>query len=204
MPLPNDERFLALAKNHPLTPSVLVEIHDRLKAGRFEKRLSKHSPQSPDRMKIALQALDVRANAFLKLVDNIDLQEFFITVLNEIARTAWQEFASFPIEKANFESPDARRYRKMITDRTDHWQAEGFRRLMPKTEPMRTRSDPKRGYRAHVRAWMKDNEITTTAAAAKHLGVSIDTLKSVMSSKGRARYSKDTLADILKKTGFEQ
>jgi hypothetical protein len=62
---------------------------------------------------------------------------------------------------------------------------------------------PRHGYRDQVRAWMKEKEIKNIREAAKHLGVSISTLKSIMSNKGERRYGEDTLAAVLAKTGFK-
>jgi len=45
---------------------------------------------------------------------------------------------------------------------------------------------------------MKRKELKSVADAAKRLGVGPDTLKSIMSSKGRKRYADDTLADVLR------
>jgi hypothetical protein len=56
----------------------------------------------------------------------------------------------------------------------------------------------RRGYRQEVRAWMKHIGIQSQKQAARRLGVSIDVLKSIMSDKGRARYSQDTLEQVLK------
>jgi hypothetical protein len=62
---------------------------------------------------------------------------------------------------------------------------------------------PRRGYRAEVRRWMESKEIPTIPEAAKQLAVGLDTLKSIMSSKGTQRYSDRTLRDVLKKIGHQ-
>ena len=200
----DDERFRALAKSHPLLPAVIIEIHDRLAQSGFVEEFAKYPPGSPERLMVALQALDVRSSAFIKLVDTIDLQELFITVLQEVARTAWVEFAAFPIEKANLDSPDTRRNWRAITDRTSHWEAEGFRRLIPTETAARTAGDqPRRGYRDPVRAWMKQKEILSVKAAARKLGVSESTLKSIMTNRGEIRYNDQTLAKVLEVIGYK-
>jgi hypothetical protein len=57
----------------------------------------------------------------------------------------------------------------------------------------------RRGYKAEVRAYMERSQISTIADAARRLGVGYDTLKSIMSSKGKPRYSKETLQNVLQK-----
>ncbi len=59
----------------------------------------------------------------------------------------------------------------------------------------------RRGYRAEIRQWMESNEVRTIPEAAEGLMVGIDTLKSIMSSKGDKRYSDATLSKVLKKIG---
>jgi len=54
---------------------------------------------------------------------------------------------------------------------------------------------PRQGYREAVKAWMKANE--TVEEAARRLGVSKSTLKSIMSAKGKARYGADTIERVL-------
>jgi hypothetical protein len=60
------------------------------------------------------------------------------------------------------------------------------------TEPGR-----KRGYRVEVRQWMARENVRTVAEAAKRLGISESTLKSIMSARGKRRYSEETLNRIL-------
>jgi hypothetical protein len=71
-------------------------------------------------------------------------------------------------------------------------------------EPSREAGSPakpvsRRGYKAEINEWMSRNEIGTLAEAAGKLGVSIDILKSIRSSKGKARHGADTLRAVLKK-----
>ena len=173
----DDERFSSLAKSHPLLPSVLVEIHDRLAQGVFVEQFAKYPPGSPERLTITLQTLDIRAGAFLKLVDTMEYQELFIVLLKELVQTAWLEFAAFPIERANMDSPDMRRYLRTITDRTAHWEAEGFRRLVP-SEAVATVAVPKRIAKRQEPnpAVLENRETVSHKQAALALGISERTL----------------------------
>ncbi len=60
-----------------------------------------------------------------------------------------------------------------------------------------TEPGPKRGYRAEVRQWMARENLRTVAEAARRMGISESTLKSIMSARGKRRYSQDTLNRIL-------
>lgn len=62
----------------------------------------------------------------------------------------------------------------------------------------------RRGYRSEIRAYMKKKELATNMQAARHFGVGVDTLKSIMSSKGKPRFSEGTLNGVLKKIGYKE
>ncbi len=59
------------------------------------------------------------------------------------------------------------------------------------------------GYQFEVRRWMSSRNLQTVEQAAKQLGVGKDTLKSIMSSKGKMRCSRATLVKVLKDIGHE-
>jgi hypothetical protein len=59
----------------------------------------------------------------------------------------------------------------------------------------------RRGYRPEIREWMGKRQLRTIPEAARRLGVGVSTLKSIMSSKGKPRYSEDTLHAVLKQIG---
>jgi hypothetical protein len=66
-----------------------------------------------------------------------------------------------------------------------------------------TDNGPRQGYRTEIRAYMKQNQLTTNAMAARHFGVGVDTLKSILSGKGKLRCSTDTLKAVLTKAGVQ-
>jgi hypothetical protein len=72
--------------------------------------------------------------------------------------------------------------------------------LWPEAYPLR--SSTRRGYRSEIKAYMKAHSLRTNVMAARHFGVGVDTLKSIMSSKGKVRCSQDTLDKVLKTIGF--
>lgn len=86
------------------------------------------------------------------------------------------------------------------------WQAKALRERAGESSATRSGGEDRdsalrRGYRAEIRAYMEKKEITTIPQAAKALGVGPDTLKSIMSDKGKKRYSNETLEEVLKKVG---
>lgn len=62
----------------------------------------------------------------------------------------------------------------------------------------------RRGYRKEVRVWMDKLGLQTISQGAKRLGVSESTFKSIMSDKGKQRYSEDTLRRVLSTIGHAE
>jgi hypothetical protein len=67
-----------------------------------------------------------------------------------------------------------------------------------------TKPTPRQAYRPEIKAYMKAHDLGTNEMAARHLGVGLDTLKSIMSGKGKPRFSQETLEEVLKKIGFQR
>jgi hypothetical protein len=70
--------------------------------------------------------------------------------------------------------------------------------------PEQEKQRGRRGYREQVRRWMVSKELRTIPDAARRLAVGPDTLKSIMSSKGKRRYGDDTLRSVLKQIGHPE
>lgn len=64
-------------------------------------------------------------------------------------------------------------------------------------------SHGRKGYRAEVRRWMKSTGMETLSQAAKRLGVGKDTLKTIMSCKGKLRCAESTQTATLTKMGIK-
>jgi hypothetical protein len=64
-------------------------------------------------------------------------------------------------------------------------------------EPAQSR----RGYRCEIRQWMKNEQLGSVKGAARKLGISDSTLKSIMSDKGEKKYSDENLRRVLEKIG---
>lgn len=67
---------------------------------------------------------------------------------------------------------------------------------------IKTRANNRKGYRAEIQQWIRDQGLPNQQTAARKLGVSLDVLKSIMSDRGRQRYSEETLKTVLQKIGL--
>ncbi|HEV1287605.1 MAG TPA: hypothetical protein VNU44_19940 [Bryobacteraceae bacterium] len=61
----------------------------------------------------------------------------------------------------------------------------------------------RRGYRTEVRQWMALEGLRTIEAAARHLGISHSSLKSIMSDRGKCRYGEERLSRVLGRIGYK-
>ena len=191
-------------KKHPDFASVMVQIGDAIRIGNYAQRLERLPIESSVRMELVIEILDLRAGSFVNLVSSLDDHGAFRVILWEIARSVWFDFAHFNVEAANKATSGRQSRWREITQRCEYWQIEGFRRLVPQVQATEKPIAKRQGYRDHIRSWMKLKNIKTVELAAKHLGVSSSTLKSIMSSVGQVRYSPETLATVLSKTQYKQ
>ena len=96
----------------------------------------------------------------------------------------------------------------LLTGQHSYWKTEALkhlRNLKQPTAPDRdvVQSEARKGYRTEVRRWMKAQGLESVPQAARKLAVSDGVLKSIMSDKGRPRYSAETLANVLQKIGVK-
>lgn len=196
---------IAQFKEHRKFPAAVVQIEDK------NTELQKIKPDAPrlseSLIEYAVKYLDIHGEAYLQLVDSQSLQEHFEAVMDDLTRMAWFNASGLPMEAIPpampFATPRPEQLQlKRLQERTRHWKTEGYRRLAQRvagdTKPVR------KGYRNEITAWMRKSEISSQVFAAKRLNVSIDVLKSIMSDKGRPRYSHDTLQDVLGKIGYSE
>jgi hypothetical protein len=62
---------------------------------------------------------------------------------------------------------------------------------------------PRRGYRTEVRQWMELEGLGTLDIAARRLHISVSTLKSIMSDRGKRRHGDAVLTRILGSIGYK-
>ncbi len=180
---------------------VQVEIDEAMSS--VDQNTRDPNKTNEQRLELLLQHLDIQARAYVQLVSNIPSQNAFITLLQDLVFSTWLSYAGYPIDGflgSNNEQVNA------VLRRAAYWRAEGYKRVAPpQSQPPGDGSivAPRRGYRPAVNAWMKRLGIENIPQAAKRLGVSESTLKSIMSEKGQVRYGKDTLASVLEKIKYQ-
>ena len=202
------DAFALLEKNLDF-PSVEIEIHDN-----DQEVLRDISNEAKDRMSDArlehvLKLLDNRGRAYVRLVTDIETQKALRVIMNDVTRAAWFDFSAIPIEAIPPTHPFAPRHEKSqiqrdeLLKRTQHWVIEGLRRLdsLHKTHVSGKSEIDRPAYRDEIKAWMQRVGMESQKQAAKRLAVSIDVLKSIMSGKGKKRFSEETLLSVLKKIG---
>jgi len=65
------------------------------------------------------------------------------------------------------------------------------------------RREGRRGYRNEIHQWIEREGLKNVEQAARRLHLSKSALKSIMSSRGKPRYSQETLERVLKEIGYE-
>jgi hypothetical protein len=196
----------ALFKQHPKFPATWVQIVDAEKQIINSISSAARERLSEPRLEHLIELFDLRSECLLQLVDNIQLQEAFEILVDDLARQAWWELSALPVNGlqpiAPFSTPHPSQIKQdKIFERAHHWTTEGYRRLaeMADQKVESTAAPKRRAYRAEVSAWMGRVGLDKQTQAAKRLGVSLDVLKSIMTDKGRARYSRETLDSVLEK-----
>jgi hypothetical protein len=200
----------ALFKRHPKFPGVFVQIGDKGSELERVTPLAEMERLSEPRLEYFLKYLDIQGAGYLQLVDDLKLQEALEAIMDDFVRIAWFQVSGMPLDAVPFPLPFAtphpvQVHLKRLMQRAIHWRMEGYRRLdslgkeTPKPDA-ETAHYPKTrvGYRSEVRAWM-EGKFSSVKAAATNLGVSESVLKSIMASKGKVKYSRETLDSVLKK-----
>src|ERR1035437_8086595 len=133
------KRAVDVQKRHPGFPAAQVQILERTKE--LEGGLTEDQTRwcSPARLETVLRLLDIRAAAYLQLVIDMESQEAFMTVLNELGRQAWLELTGHPIEVLHPLPGDKQLH--AINQRIGHWLGEGYKRLLPSAAGLRSGVD---------------------------------------------------------------
>lgn len=187
---------LGVLKKHPAYPRAhlhSIEAIDAINL-KFASILPSLAMPSPARLDYAIAIIDATAEAYLPLIDDIEMHDAFAAYIRGLERMAWEIYSGIAdVEPFGVGAPLA-----VIRDRGKHWYTEGLRRIVqPIPSAILAANSSRCGHRKEVDAWMSRESIPTLEAAARRLGVSIDTLKSIRSDKGRARYSTETLDRLL-------
>jgi hypothetical protein len=190
------ERAFATLKLHPDYPAVHLRVVEKCES--LDKTIGSNLPKmalpSQERLDYAIALLDAQAGEYVALVRTLEEQECYARFLQYLEREMWKIYSGI----AEIEPFGPNPAMASIRARGLHWYKESLRLLIP-NQPRKDR----RGYRSEVRAWMKRRTIPSVERAARELGVSESTLKSIMSNRGEKRYGDDTLAAVLKKIGVD-
>jgi hypothetical protein len=200
------KKAVELLESQPEFAGVQVQIHDRTRLIASKVSSGAKKLATPARLRYIVDLFDAHAEAYQRLIHDVETQKAAMLFLDEIARRSWEQFTGHPSLPIPHDNIPGNRQLQRLQTRIRFWREEGWKRLdslRPPAQPANNRPE-RRGYRDHIRAWMKRTGIDTIPQAAKRLGVSESTLKSVMSTKIDVRYGADTLAEILKKTGYQE
>jgi|SRR5579862_8215051 len=199
---------ISVLEQDPEYPGVISEADASIQVLKRNRTEAEEERLSDARCAYILQCLDVLGGAYLRLVKTLESHKAYATVMQEYGNHAWFQLSALPIEVLPPTPPFAAplppelSMRDRVLERVRHWTIEGYKRLDELHRASMDQQKPdRRGYRKEVNAWIGANGIDTLQTAAKRLGVSKSTLKSIMSDKGAVRYSPETLQGILKKIG---
>jgi TIR domain len=94
----------------------------------WESGLSEQEKQlaTPQRLVAVLRLIDIRAQVYLPLVNDLPSQEAYAAVVNGIMDQAWEDYVGFSVYFAAPMREDPNY--KMITDRGRHWVATSYDR----------------------------------------------------------------------------
>jgi hypothetical protein len=140
---PNEKRALRKKQGDVNAAMAVLERHPRFAAAQYRaitesSELTANLTEderregTPARLHAVLRLLDIRATAYLDLIDDLAAQKAYMMLLSAFADQAWQEFIGYPVWMipAAVEDANANEIKKHIT----HWLAEGYKRLI-KTDP---------------------------------------------------------------------
>ena len=82
---------------------------------------------SPQRLGAVLRLIDIRAEAYLTLVDDVVSQDAFMAMMNSFTDQAWQDYVGFSVYQAPPLQDDPN-YRT-IRERGRRWVSKGYERL---------------------------------------------------------------------------
>lgn len=121
------DRAIEVLKQQPGFPSAQIQIHDR--SVEWNNNLSPEESRwgTTERIKVVLQILDIRAEAYLALVSDMKTQEAFMAVLEEFGNNAWESYIGFPLLMAP-PGPGDTQFLD-IRRSVGRWINEGYKRL---------------------------------------------------------------------------
>jgi hypothetical protein len=110
-------------------PGFAAAQHQAMNRGReLAESLSRQANTvlTPQRFDVALQLLDIRAEAYLPLVNDIPSQEAYMELLRSIGDQAWQDFSGYPISVVHPFGGDPNFI--AISKAVSRWTEKGYKR----------------------------------------------------------------------------
>ncbi len=125
-------RALEILKPHRDFPRIQLQIMEGTEevAASAKDRLPKPELPSDDRLRYAIQLLDLRAANYVQLVSDLKSQEAFTKLLLSLRRAAWEEYRGI----AEIEPIVGNKELEQIDKRVLHWRKESYKRCIPKED----------------------------------------------------------------------
>ena len=120
------DEAVKLLESQPGFSGVQVWMRERMSEAEINRSAEAKSFGTRARADFALVFLDIRADAFLKLVSNIETQNAYMTMIGYFGDEAWREFTGFLPQFMEPVSDMARAVAGEIEDRRRHWIHEGY------------------------------------------------------------------------------
>jgi hypothetical protein len=116
---------IALLEKNPAYPSAIVQIGDKSK--QLGDSISEEAKcfGSQARMEYLVKMFDISAQAFLRLVSDLETQKAFTALLDDCFRQAWERYIGYPFDNV----PPIGDAARPIEQRVRYWALEGLRRL---------------------------------------------------------------------------
>ncbi len=124
-----------LFESQPDFASVQVWMPDRMVEAEANRPTEAKSFGTKARADFALAFLNIRADAFLKLVSNAEIQNAYMTMVEYFGDEAWREFTGFLPQFMEPVSDMCRAIDEEIQERRRHWIHEGYKRVAAIEKP---------------------------------------------------------------------
>lgn len=153
---------IRLFESHADFARAQVRMRERMEEAARDRPVESRAYGTKARLEYVLCLLDIRAEAFLELVSDIHTQNAFMTFLESLERTAWQEHTGYPPEVLQPASAETDSHAQTIHAKVQRWTYEGYKRLesFSKVQP-----EPKGGAASNVEEVPYEPSPTVTASS---------------------------------------
>src|SRR6185437_7941836 len=92
------ENAMNILKMHPDFPAAQIKILRYTEELTSNLSIRGRTCNTDERLDYAVRLLDIRAEAYLRLIADLRSQEAYMKILDEFWRRAWGEYTGFPID----------------------------------------------------------------------------------------------------------